>query len=57
MTDPSIDDLRRAGTEEAVRPIQARIDEMLTSLPWHGRLIYRAALPASRRARGEDPTR
>lgn len=48
MTDPSMDDLRRASTEAHLRPIQRDIDAAVASLPWHGRLIYRAVLPVAR---------
>lgn len=48
MTYPSMDDLRRASTEAHLRPIQRDIDAAVASLPWHGRLIYRLALPIAR---------
>lgn len=47
-TAPTMDDLRRAGIEAHLRPIRRRIDEMVAALPWHGRLIYRLALPIAR---------
>lgn len=48
MTHPSMDDLRRAGIEATVAPIQRDIDKAVAALPWPGRLIYRAVLPIAR---------
>lgn len=48
MTNPSMDDLHRAGAEAHLRPIQRRMDAMVASLPWHGRMLYRLALPVAR---------
>lgn len=48
MTYPSMDDLHRAGAEAHLRPIQRRMDAMVASLPWHGRMLYRLALPVAR---------
>ena len=47
-TAPTMDDLHRAGIEAHLRPTRRRIDEMVAALPWHGRLIYRAARPVAR---------
>lgn len=49
MTYPSMDDLRRAGIEAHLRPIQSRIDAQVASLPWHGRVLYRACLAVTTR--------
>lgn len=63
MTGPSMDDLRRAGMEAHLRPIQHEIDELKASLPLplrvlHSGLVRLSALTArieaahARRARG-----
>lgn len=52
MNWPTQRELQEASIELQMRPLRRQMDAMIASLPWHGRIIYRAAsIYYSRKAR------